>query len=138
MATKKKSASMKFLDKLIGEPLTFAGMIRNVRETDGYTLASMGKKLGCSAQFLSDVERARRSVSPKLAARWAKALGYHPVVWVQHALQAEQRLGNDGKGCRHVRRRPTYRPSPVSSSTPSEMAMRRSKLRSWSGDRSST
>jgi transcriptional regulator with XRE-family HTH domain len=89
MATKKKSATMKFLDELIGEPLTFAGMVRNVRETDGYTLASMGKKLGCSAQFLSDVEHARRTVSPKLAARWAKALGYHPVVWVQHALQAE-------------------------------------------------
>lgn len=64
-------------------------MVRNVRETDGYTLASMGKKLGCSAQFLSDVEHARRTLSPKLAARWAMALGYHPLVWVQHALQAE-------------------------------------------------
>lgn len=56
-----------------------AGMVRNVRETDGYTLALMGKELGCSAQFLSDVEHARRTVSPKLAARWAKARGYHPV-----------------------------------------------------------
>lgn len=79
----------KFLEELIGEPLTFGSMIETIRITDEYTLETMSKKLGVSRGHLCDVEKGRRVVSPERAAKWGKALGYGEAHFVALALQAE-------------------------------------------------
>jgi antitoxin HigA-1 len=85
----RKSDAMRFLDKLIGKPLTFGGMLQTIRETDGHTLAAMAKKLGVTRGHICDIEKGRRGVSPARAAKWAKVLGYPAALFVQLALQAQ-------------------------------------------------
>ena len=84
-----KSEAASFLDNLIGEPLTFGSMIENIRETDGYSLADLSKKLGVARGHICDIEKGRRGVSPERAAKWAKTLGYPIALFVKLALQAE-------------------------------------------------
>jgi plasmid maintenance system antidote protein VapI len=84
----KKSAAMRALDKMIGEPLTFGSMINTIRETDEYTLRTLAKKLGVSIGHVCDVEKGRRGVSPERAAKWARALGYPEALFVKLALQS--------------------------------------------------
>jgi antitoxin HigA-1 len=84
-----KSKAMKFLDDLIGEPITFGSMLETIRETDGYSLATISKKLGVTRGHVCDVEKGRRGVSAERAMKWAKALGYSPTLFVKHALQDE-------------------------------------------------
>ena len=91
--TKRKSArasrvkARAFLDTLIGEPLTFGSMLATIRDTDGYTLDVLARKLGVSRSHLCDVEKGRRGVSLDRAVRWAAVLGYPAPVFVQLALQ---------------------------------------------------
>ena len=47
----------------------------------------METALGVSRQYLCDVEKGRRLVSPEQAARFAKAFGHPPNVLVRLALQ---------------------------------------------------
>src|SRR3954452_20964186 len=82
-----KSDAMKFLDKLIGEPISFGRLVRTTRETDDYTLATLASKLGVSRQYLSDIEHGRRNVSVETAAKRGELLGYAASYWVQVALQ---------------------------------------------------
>jgi transcriptional regulator with XRE-family HTH domain len=85
----RKSAAMRALDKMIGEPLTFGSMINTIRDTDEYTLKTFAKKLGVSIGHVCDVEKGRRGVSPERAAKWAKALGYPEALFVKLAVQSE-------------------------------------------------
>ena len=77
------------LDELRGGPLTFGAMLRSLRKCDELTLADFSKKLGISVSHLCDIEKGRRSVSAKRAARWAKLLGHPVQLFVQLALQSE-------------------------------------------------
>jgi transcriptional regulator with XRE-family HTH domain len=85
----KKSAAMKLMDKLIGEPLTFGGMLRTIRECDELTLEAFARKLGISRSNLCDIEHNRKGVSLPRAAKWARVLGYSERQFVALALQAE-------------------------------------------------
>ena len=76
------------LEKLNG-PLTFERLIESIRVTDGYTYASLGKKLGVSRAFVCDVAKGRRAIGIDRAAAWADALGYSPAQFVRLAIQAE-------------------------------------------------
>jgi transcriptional regulator with XRE-family HTH domain len=88
MATKlKKSAALRFMEKLTGGPLTLGDVVRSTRQGDGETLERFARKLRVSPQYISDVEHGRRTVSPATAARWARQLGYVESVWVELALQ---------------------------------------------------
>ncbi len=80
---------MKFLDKLVGEPLTFGGMLRTIRECDELTLAAFARKLAISRANLCDIEHGRKGVSVERAAKWARLLGYQERQFVALALQAE-------------------------------------------------
>ncbi|HEX7481412.1 MAG TPA: helix-turn-helix transcriptional regulator [Polyangiales bacterium] len=80
---------MKLLDKLSGEPLTFGGMLRNIRECDELTLEAFARKIGISRSNLCDIEQGRKGVSLDRAAKWARTLGYLEAQFVQLALQAE-------------------------------------------------
>ena len=88
-ATKKtgKSNAMRFLDDLIGEPLTLGSLLETIRETDEYSFATMAKKLGVARGHVCDVEKGRRGLSPERAVKWARALGYPEAQFVRLALQ---------------------------------------------------
>ena len=89
MATQRKSAARKFLDKLSSEPLTFGSMLKNIRECDELSLADLAGKLKVSRQHLHAIETGRRAVSTERAARWARVLGYPEAQFVRLALQAD-------------------------------------------------
>jgi DNA-binding XRE family transcriptional regulator len=63
MAKDKKSATMKYLERIRGGPLTFGALVRSIRETDEHTLEDLAKRLGVSRSHLRDIEKGRRAVS---------------------------------------------------------------------------
>lgn len=77
-----------FLEREFG-PLTFGRAMNGIRSVEGATLAQFAKRLGVSAQHLSDVEKDRRGVSAQRAGEWARLLGHPPAVLVRLALQRE-------------------------------------------------
>jgi transcriptional regulator with XRE-family HTH domain len=77
-----------FLDAEFGT-LTFGRAMSGIRSVEGATLAQFAKRLGISAQHLSDVEKDRRGVSAQRAADWARILRHPPAVLVRLALQRE-------------------------------------------------
>jgi transcriptional regulator with XRE-family HTH domain len=89
MATKKsKDYSGSNLEKeILGKPLSFGMAVESLRIRDGISQTAFAKKLRLSRQYLCDVEKGRRLVSPEQAARFAKAFGHSPEVLVRLALQ---------------------------------------------------
>src|SRR5205809_8032894 len=89
MTTKRSSgSSASDLEReLLGGPLTFGEAVEALRARDRITQAGFAKKVGISRQYLCDVEKGRRLVSPEQAARFAKAFGHPSHVLVQLALQ---------------------------------------------------
>lgn len=77
----------KFLEQLTGGPLTFARMMRALRESEEWTQKQMAKRLGVTTAHICDIEQGRKSVSPSRAARFAKILGYSEKQFVRLALQ---------------------------------------------------
>ena len=93
MAAKKKVRKHpidagKYLDELIGEPLTFGRMINATRRAEEQSLETFAHRLGVSRAYLCDVEKGRRAVSVDRAAAWARKLGYLEAHYVALALQA--------------------------------------------------
>lgn len=87
MSTKKKSDSIRFLEKLTGGPLTLGRFIRSIRLGEDASQQHFSKQLGISIQHLSDIENGRRVVSPARAAKFATALGYSETQFVELAIQ---------------------------------------------------
>jgi transcriptional regulator with XRE-family HTH domain len=89
MTTRKSkgSSESKFIEGLLGGPLTFGMAVESLRMRDELSQVAFAKKIGISRQYLCDVEKGRRLVSPEQAARFAKAFGHPPNVLVQLALQ---------------------------------------------------
>jgi DNA-binding XRE family transcriptional regulator len=95
MTTKKSkdSSERKYLEGLLGRPLTFGMAVESLRARDELSQTTFAKKLGVSRQYLCDVEKGRRLVSPEQAARFAKVFGHPTEVLVQLALQDAVREG---------------------------------------------
>ena len=89
MTTKapKKSATMNFLDSLVGEALTLGSLLQTIRETDELSQAELAARLGVSKSHLCDIEKGRKAVSPERASRFALELGYSEEQFVRLALQ---------------------------------------------------
>lgn len=79
--------TMKQIEKITGGKLTLGKLIWAIRECEEITQVKLAEKLGCSKQHLSDIERGRKSVSPKTAANYAKRLGYSSEQFIRLALQ---------------------------------------------------
>jgi transcriptional regulator with XRE-family HTH domain len=75
------------LEKIMGGPLTFGGMLEAIREGDELTLDAFARKIGISRANLCDIEQSRKAVSPERAVKWAKTLGYPEALFVKLALQ---------------------------------------------------
>jgi len=91
MSTKKQSSAKKYLQKIRGRPLTFGGLIKSIREADDYTQVALANKLKISKAHLCDIEKGRRQIKPKRAAKFAKALGYSVNQFIALALQDQVR-----------------------------------------------
>lgn len=87
--TIKKSKTINRLDKIIGHEESFGSMLRAFRLSEGMSQPEFAKLLGLSKQHLCDVERGRRSVDAKKAAKYAKTLGVSELGFVTLAIQDE-------------------------------------------------
>ncbi len=89
MSTKKKSKddALKILEDLAGEKLTLGAFLHAIRKGEGLTQVEFAKILNISKQYLCDLERGRRFVSPKAAERFAHILGYSAEQFVGLSLQ---------------------------------------------------
>jgi transcriptional regulator with XRE-family HTH domain len=74
-------------ERILGNRLTFGAAVEGLRVGAEISQAAFARKLGVSRQYLCDVEKGRRLVSPQQAARFAKAFGHPPNVLVRLALQ---------------------------------------------------
>src|SRR5208282_5623641 len=83
----KGSSDSDLEERVLGGRLTFAAAVEALRVGDGISQAAFARKLGVSRQYLCDVEKGRRLVSPEQAARFAHAFGHPPNVLVRLALQ---------------------------------------------------
>lgn len=89
MSTKKSDKSLTLLEKTSKKKLTLGSALWSIRMGDEITQAAFSKKLGISRQYLCDLERHRRRLSPEMAAQFAKKLGYSEKQFVRLALQEE-------------------------------------------------
>ena len=83
----KKSAAIRFLEKITGGSITLGRFLESVRLGEEMTQPEFAKKLGISKSHLNDIEKGRKAVSPDRAARFAKVLGYSQARLVKLALQ---------------------------------------------------
>jgi transcriptional regulator with XRE-family HTH domain len=81
----------RYLEVLMGGPLTLGAALSGLREADQQSLAEFSKLLGVSRSHLCDIEQGRRSVSPERAARFAQALDQSQAQFVRLALQDQIR-----------------------------------------------
>ena len=79
--------TMKFLDDLVGGPLTFGGAVRSARELIGISQAELARRMGVGRQSVCDIEKGRALVSVDKAAKFAEALGHNEKLFVRLALQ---------------------------------------------------
>ena len=82
-----KSEAMRFVEDLTGGSLTLGGLLAAIRLGDGITQVEFARQLGVSRSHLCDIEKSRKSVSPKRATAFARTLGYGEAQFVRLALQ---------------------------------------------------
>jgi transcriptional regulator with XRE-family HTH domain len=76
-----------FLEKLAGKKLSLGGLLLSIRQGEEMTQIEFANKLAISKQYLCDIERGRRFISPKAAESFANTLGYSPEQFVRLCLQ---------------------------------------------------
>ncbi len=87
MITKETQNTLNFIESLAGGKLTFANLLQTIRQGEAMSQVEFAKQLGISRQYLCDIEHGRRFVSPKMAADYAKLLGYSKNQFVRLCLQ---------------------------------------------------
>lgn len=63
------------IEKIVGY-MTFGRMISSLRKCDELSQVKLARKMKISRAMLCDIEKGRRSVSLKMAKRFAKVMGY--------------------------------------------------------------
>jgi transcriptional regulator with XRE-family HTH domain len=94
MTTRNTPASLNYLESLIGKKPTLGEHLLAIRQGEELSQVEFAKRLKISKQNLCDMEHNRRFVSPKMAAEFAKTLGYSPQQFVRLCLQ--DLLNRDG------------------------------------------
>jgi DNA-binding XRE family transcriptional regulator len=79
--------TMKQIEKITGGKLTLGRLLFAIRECEEMAQVEFAEKLGCSKQHLCDIEHDRKNISPRMAASYAKTLGYSQEQFVRLALQ---------------------------------------------------
>lgn len=87
MITKKTKETLHYLESLIGKKPTLGDYLLAIRQGEEMTQVAFAKVLGISRHNLCDIEHNRRFISPKMAASFAKKLGYSDKQFVRLCLQ---------------------------------------------------
>jgi len=67
--------------------LTFGEALESYRLGEEIRQTDMAKRIGISAQSLCDIEKGRRTPTPKRAAKIAQVIGEPQIFWIKPALQ---------------------------------------------------
>lgn len=87
--SKATEETIRTLEKISGRKLTIGSMLWSIRECEEISQSAFAKKLGVSRQYLCDAEHDRKSISIKMASKFARILGYSQSQFVRLALQDE-------------------------------------------------
>lgn len=79
--------TLEAMEKITGTKLTFGKLIWAIRMCDEISQVKFASKLKITRQHLCDIEHDRKSVSPRLAAKYAAILGYPKEQFIRLALQ---------------------------------------------------
>ena len=79
--------SLKFLEGISGKKLTIGSLLWSIRECDEIKQVDFSRQLGISRQYLCDLEHNRKGLSPEMAAKFARKLGYSEEQFIRLALQ---------------------------------------------------
>lgn len=77
----------KFLEELLGEPMSFAMLLRSIRTRDNLTQKNLADKLDLTVSHISDLENGRKFVSVERASAFAYKLKEPERHFVTLALQ---------------------------------------------------
>jgi DNA-binding XRE family transcriptional regulator len=80
--------TLKTMTSITGSELTLGKLIWSIRMCDEKTQVAFAQELGMSRQQLCDIEHDRKTISPRLAASYAKTLGYSKSQFVRLSLQS--------------------------------------------------
>lgn len=84
---RKSEQTIKKLEAIAREKFSLSSFLAAIREGEEMTQVEFAKLLGISKQNLCDIEHGRRFVRPKVAANFAKKLGYASDQFIRLALQ---------------------------------------------------
>ena len=87
MTTSDKSSTMRFLESVSGGPLTLGDLLLSIRLGEEATQTEFARQLSISRSHLCDIEKGRKTLSLRRAARFARTLGYSETQFVRLALQ---------------------------------------------------
>ena len=79
--------TLKNMEKITGGSLTLGKLLWAIRQSDEISQIKFAEILGITRQHLCDIEHERKSVSPKLAAKYAELLGYSEEQFIRLSLQ---------------------------------------------------
>lgn len=79
--------TLRDLEKITGATLTLGKLICAIRQADEISQVDFADILGITKQHLCDIEHERKSISPKLAAKYADILGYSSEQFIRLSLQ---------------------------------------------------
>ena len=85
--SKKTNKTLKEIENITKIQLSFGKLIWAIRKADDLSQIDFATKLKISKQHLCDIEHERKSVSPKLASKYAKILGYSREQFIRLSLQ---------------------------------------------------
>lgn len=85
--SKMTQKTLKTIEKLTGTKLSFGKLIWAIRQADEISQVAFATKLKITRQHLCDIEHERKSISLKLAAKYAEILGYSKEQFIRLSLQ---------------------------------------------------
>jgi transcriptional regulator with XRE-family HTH domain len=85
--SKMTEKTLKDIEKITGTKLTLGKLLLAIREADNISQVDFAHKLKITRSHLCDIEHGRKSVSPKLAAKYAEILSYSKEQFIRLALQ---------------------------------------------------
>jgi len=85
--SKMTEKTLKDVEKITGTKLTLGKLLWAIRDADDISQVDFSDTLKISKQHLCDIEHGRKSVSPKLAAKYAEILGYSKEQFIRLSLQ---------------------------------------------------
>jgi len=83
----KNKDAKKFMESLLGHPMSFAMLLRSIRTKNELTQKELADLLGIAVSHISDIENGRKFVSVERAVEFAQKLQDSEKFFVAMALQ---------------------------------------------------